>query len=122
MYVNMVGNCLANVIFFGLFADGKKRYNYSRETSTLGETVFISMRAGMLTMLVTNPIWVLKTRTMLHFNEKTSKLSGPTLAKQTVREMYKKEGFKAFFRGFPISIFLSLYGMISMSIYETACK
>lgn len=36
--------------------------------------------------------------------------------------MYKKEGFKAFFRGFPISIFLSLYGMISMSIYETSCK
>lgn len=36
--------------------------------------------------------------------------------------MYRKEGFKSFFRGYPISIFMSLYGMISMSIYERSCR
>lgn len=76
MYINMIGNCLSSIIFFTLLADGKKRYNYSRETSSLGLTTFISMRAGVLTMFLTNPIWVMKTRTMLHVNERSKKISG----------------------------------------------
>jgi len=122
VYINMIGNCMANILFFTIYADGKKRYNYSRETSSLGLTTFISMRAGFLTMLVTNPIWVLKTRTMLHHNEKGKAETGWKLVTDTAKGMYRNEGPQAFFRGYPISIFLSLYGMISMSLYETSCK
>ncbi len=122
MYINMIANCVANMIFFTIYADGKKRYNYSREHSTLAETTFISMRAGFLTMLITNPIWVIKVRTMLYLNDKALKESGMTLLKKTVHNMYKEEGTPAFFRGFPIAVFLSIYGMISMSIYETTLQ
>jgi hypothetical protein len=73
-------------------------------------------------MLVTNPIWVVKTRTMLYLNEKQVKISGLQLTKETIRDMWRKEGPQAFLRGYPISIFLSLYGMISMTMYETTCK
>jgi len=76
MFINMVGNTVSNILFFTIYADGKKRYNYSWETSDFYLTVFIAMRAGMLTMLVTNPIWVLKTWTMLHLNEWSNKISG----------------------------------------------
>ncbi len=76
----------------------------------------------MLTMFLNNPIWVLKTRTMLYFNEKNNKLSGVKLIKETARDMYVNEGIRSFYRGFPISLFLSLYGMISMTTYETTCK
>jgi hypothetical protein len=38
-----------------------------------------------------------------------------------VAEMWNKEGIWAFLRGYPISLFLSLYGMISMSVYEITC-
>ena len=117
----MIGNCLSNIIFFTIYADGKKRYNYSRETSSLGLTTFISMRAGVLTMLVTNPIWVIKTRTMLYHNAGQPE-TGWKLMTDTAKNMYRNEGPKAFFRGYPISLFLSLYGMISMTLYETSCK
>ena len=69
VYINMVGNTLSNLIFFTIYADGKKRYNYSRENSPFWLTAFISMRAGVGTMLITNPIWVVKTRTMLYLND-----------------------------------------------------
>jgi hypothetical protein len=29
VYINMVGNTVSNMLFFSLYADGKKRYNYS---------------------------------------------------------------------------------------------
>lgn len=73
-------------------------------------------------MLVTNPIWVVKTWTMLYLNDTKKQISGLQLTKETIVDMWKKEGLPAFLWGYPISIFLSLYGMISMSIYETTCK
>jgi len=121
-FINLLGNTVSNILFFTIYADGKKRYNYSRENSSLFDTVFISMRAGVFTMLITNPIWVLKTRTMLHLNERSQKISGYKLTKEILSDMLSKEGTKALFWGYPISIFLSLYGMISMSIYETVLK
>ena len=94
----------------------------SREHSSNYDTAYISIRAGIGTMLFTNPIWVVKTWTMLHLNERSSKISGFKLTKETVLEMYRKEGLKAFLWGYPISLFLSLYGMISMSVYEITCR
>ena len=70
-------------------------------------------------MLITNPMWVVKVRTMLYLNDKALKEPGLRLLKTTIVDMYNKEGPKAFFRGYPISVFLSIYGMISMSLYET---
>lgn len=29
VYINMIGNTMSNMLFFTLYADGKKRYNYS---------------------------------------------------------------------------------------------
>lgn len=44
------------------------------------------------------------------------------MTKETIKDMYKKEGTAAFLRGYPISIFLSMYGMVSMTMYETILK
>jgi hypothetical protein len=43
-------------------------------------------------MLLSNPIWVIKTRTMLYLNERSTKISGFQLTKETVAEMWNKEG------------------------------
>jgi hypothetical protein len=57
MYVNIVANAISGGIFFGMMQDGKKRYNYQRETAPLWLTIWISLRAGLLTMTLANPIW-----------------------------------------------------------------
>lgn len=45
--VNIAANMVSGGMFFYLFADGKKRYNYSRETSSMLLTTWISLRAGL---------------------------------------------------------------------------
>ena len=57
MYINILANAISGGIFFSVYADGKKKYNYDRETSSIWLTALISLRAGLITMTVVNPIW-----------------------------------------------------------------
>ena len=58
----------------------------------------------------------------LHWNEKDNKKSGFKLVKDTVRDMYRKEGLPSFFRGLSASIAMSFYGVIQMTAYEKLSK
>lgn len=67
--INMVAGSVANSIFFYVYADGKKRYHYDPEKPYSMKTVLISMRAGLVSMFITTPMWTVKTRLAL-FKEK----------------------------------------------------
>jgi len=122
LFVNILANAVSGGIFFGLFADGKKRYNYERETAPLWLTSWIALRAGFVTMTLVNPIWCIKTRVTLHWNELDNKKSGIKLCKDTIQEMYQKEGIPSFFRGISASVFMSFYAVIQMTVYEKLSK
>ena len=122
MYINLIANMITGGFFFGLFADGKKRYKYNRETSPLWLTIWISLRAGMITMFFVTPIWCVRTRVTLHWNEKEQTERGYSLTKKTVQSMYKNEGAGAFFRGMQAQLFLSFYAVIQMTVYEKLSK
>lgn len=119
IYINMLGNFCANILFFSIYADGKKRHNYNRETSSFLTTVWISARAGLVCMFFTNPLWAVKTRVILHQNNMgIGKVGGNQLLRETFRDMYKNEGGKAFYNGLPASLMLSVYGIVQMTTYE----
>lgn len=63
--MNVVAGSIANSIFFYVYTDGKKRYGYDPSRPYSLNTVFISMRAGLISMLITNPLWTVKTRVIL---------------------------------------------------------
>jgi len=60
-------------------------------------------------MAVTTPLWVVKTRLVLHQEKKTMERG---LILRIGSDMFKNEGIKSFFRGFVPSIFLVNYGVI----------
>jgi hypothetical protein len=64
--VNIVAGSIANSIFFYVYADGKKRYHYDPSKPYSMNTVFISMRAGLVSMFLTTPMWTIKTRLALY--------------------------------------------------------
>ena len=63
--LSIFAGSVANSIFFYVYADGKKRYNYDPQQPTSWKTLWISYRAGFFAMLVTTPMWTVKTRTVL---------------------------------------------------------
>lgn len=64
--INIVAGSLANSIFFYVYSDGKKRYDYDPKQPYSFKTVMISMRAGLVSMFFTAPLWTIKTRMVLY--------------------------------------------------------
>ena len=122
--MNAFAGSLANSIFFYVYSDGKKRYNYNPEKPFGITTMLISYRAGLASMFITTPLWTVKTRIILfqeyNATNSTNQLKSSTqILKHVVKDMYFNEGVKSFYRGFVPSLFMSIYGVIQMYSYET---
>ena len=105
----------------GAAAWGSYLYSYSwskrRRAGAKGEASLTSMdhllsgmEAGAAVAIVTNPVWVLKTRLQLQ----DSGVSGVAVLKSIVRE----EGVAALYRGLLPSLLLVSHGAIQMTVYE----
>ncbi|KAF6002191.1 hypothetical protein F1559_002202 [Cyanidiococcus yangmingshanensis] len=80
--------------------------------------------AGIITVLLTNPIWLLKTRIQLEKGLRSSPQTGPAMIYPsgalltTVRSLWREEGFRGFYRGLGPSILLVTHGAIQFAAYE----
>jgi solute carrier family 25 (mitochondrial folate transporter), member 32 len=74
-----------------------------------------SVEASILCTLVTQPIWVIKTRMLLNTNPRISEYQN---LKREVREVYRQCGVKGALRGVELSLLLSFSGVIQMYVYE----
>ena len=63
--MNVIAGSIANSIFFYVYQDGKKKYNFDSNKPYSWETLLISYRAGIASMAITTPLWTLKTRMVL---------------------------------------------------------
>jgi hypothetical protein len=64
--INLVAGSVANSVFFYVYTDGKIRYNYDPNNPNTLTTILISMRASLAGVVVTTPMWILKTRLVLY--------------------------------------------------------
>ena len=63
--INIFAGSIANAIFFSVYADGKRRYVKEGDSVHSLNTALVSLRAGVVSMISTTPIWVVKTRLAL---------------------------------------------------------
>ena len=64
--VNIVAGSIANSVFFFVYAEGKHRYNYDPSNPNTWTTIIVSLRASLISMIITTPMWVVKTRLALY--------------------------------------------------------
>lgn len=76
-----------------------------------------SIEASMLTTLVTQPIWVIKTRMLLNCNKKISEFQN---FKAQTSQLYQQHGLNGFLKGLQLSLVLSFSGVVQMYVYEGA--
>ena len=76
-----------------------------------------SVEASILCTLITQPIWVVKTRMLLNTHRNISEWQN---CKRQVREIYAHDGLKGALRGLELSLLLSTSGVVQMYVYEGA--
>lgn len=128
--INLIGNAIAWGLYFGLYRATKDRiYNYnvlkndhhidhSHKDSTLSPLMYLSAGAisGLWTSILTNPIWVIKTRIMSTSRHERSSYKS-TL--DGIKRLLGEEGVRGLFKGLIPSLFGVSQGAIYFMLYDT---
>ncbi|KAL4950575.1 mitochondrial carrier domain-containing protein [Aspergillus filifer] len=124
---NIIGNSSSWALYFlfygnvkdiiGLWRSRKDLYSQKQQGSLLTSSDYFvaSGSAGILTSVLTNPIWVIKTRMLATgSNSPGAYTSFTTGAKQ----IYRSEGVSGFYRGLAPSLFGVSHGALQFMAYE----
>ena len=123
LYQGVAPNVLGNGISWGLYlflyntVDVLNKNPSTNKTLTLKDRLIYSTIAGVTTMMITNPIWVLKTRMCLQYSNSQSPLAYRNMF-DAVQKIYRAEGLKAFYRGMVPGLFGTCHGTIQFVSYE----
>lgn len=127
MGINILGNSTSWGLYFFFYRYYKDLISpmcssnstaYQRDKKmTSFDYLAAAWSAGFTTSFLTMPLWVIKTR-VISVND-NSKHSVSTSYSNVIRQIYKTEGLKAFFRGLVPSIISVSQGAIYFSIYDT---
>uniref|UniRef100_A0A6M2DQM7 Solute carrier family 25 member 32 n=1 Tax=Xenopsylla cheopis TaxID=163159 RepID=A0A6M2DQM7_XENCH len=109
--------------FYFLFYNSIKNYTQGGNTNkVLGPTVHMSIAAaaGIFTLAITNPVWVVKTRLCLQYDA-AGKFANSEEYKGMIdafRKIYQAEGIKGLYRGFVPGMFGVSHGALQFMTYE----
>lgn len=123
---NMIGNSVSWALYFLFYGNVKDLIRAARSrtnpSTKLGKQELSSSDyfaasgiAGVLTAVLTNPIWVIKTRML------STARNAPGAYRSTVQgamSLYRQEGVRGFYRGLIPSLFGVSHGAIQFMAYE----
>ncbi|KAK0250251.1 mitochondrial FAD carrier protein flx1 [Friedmanniomyces endolithicus] len=115
---NMIGNSVSWGLYFMWYGTIKDQVRAARgggRELRSSDYFLASGLSGILTAVITNPIWVIKTR-MLSTGRNTPG-AYRSIAHGT-RELYATEGLKGFYRGLLPSLFGVSHGAVQFMAYE----
>jgi len=114
---NMIGNSVSWALYFLWYSNIKDFIVQSRghPALTASDYFLASGASGILTAVVTNPIWVVKTRMLS--TGKNAPGAYKSIAHGT-QQLWQSEGAKGFYRGLAPSLFGVSHGAIQFMAYE----
>ncbi|KAK4184307.1 mitochondrial FAD carrier protein FLX1 [Podospora australis] len=80
-----------------------------------GDFFVASLTAGALTQLITNPIWVLKTRMLS--SDRSAKGAYPSMW-HGAKHLLQTEGIKGFYRGVGVGMLAVSHGAVQFAVYD----
>ncbi|SCU88356.1 LADA_0E09648g1_1 [Lachancea dasiensis] len=128
--VNLIGNSVAWGLYFGLYryskdlvfkiwagSNAEKQSSFQKD-SRMGPALYFLSAAlsGATTAVLTNPVWVVKTRIM------STSANARTRYKSTwdgMLKIYQQEGYRGFWRGLAPSLFGVAQGAIYFAAYDS---
>jgi len=110
---NLVGVAPSRAIYFYTYAQAKSFFNELLTPETPLVHICSAASAGFTASTATNPIWFVKTRLQIDHRQK----GGLTTA-QCIREVYRSEGVRGFYKGITASYYGISETVIHFVIYE----
>ncbi|KAK5239456.1 hypothetical protein LTR16_011908, partial [Cryomyces antarcticus] len=102
--------------------DSSREYYYTQVENKWSARVFASITAGACSTLVTNPIWVIKTRLMSQVSARATDAARPpwhyNSTLDAARKMYTTEGLRAFYSGLSPALLGLTHVAIQFPLYE----
>lgn len=123
LYQGVTPNILGNGMSWGLYLflyntiDVLHRDKFHRQILTFKDRIIYSTMAGVTTISITNPIWVIKTRMCLQYSNSKTNIHYTNMF-DCIRKIYRLEGMKAFYKGLLPGIFGTIHGTIQFVSYE----
>ncbi|KAJ4962725.1 hypothetical protein NE237_022664 [Protea cynaroides] len=120
-YPAVLGSTVSWGLYFFFYNRAKLRYSKgSEEKLSPGFHLISAAEAGALVCLLTNPIWLVKTRLQLQTPlHQTRPYSG---FHDALRTILKEEGWRALYRGIGPGFLLVSHGAIQFTVYEELRK
>ncbi|XP_039269907.2 solute carrier family 25 member 32-like [Styela clava] len=114
---NIVGNGLSWGLYFFyyntfkvLLGDGSANPHL-----TVPKYLLCGCISGSMTLALTNPIWITKTRLCLEYETQNQRYRGMTHA---LTVLYKEDGFKGLYKGFVPGLVGTSHGAVQFLVYE----
>lgn len=85
-----------------------------------GTHLLAASEAGLVTLLITNPIWIVKTRLCLQYSSASPVKYNGTI--DCLVKIYQADGFKGYYKGLLPGIFGVSHGAIQFMVYEELKK
>lgn len=124
---NVMGTGASWGVYFLSYNALKTRFQDGDKDVVLSAPVhmLVAAEAGVVTLLLTNPILVAKTRLCLQYESTSSNKPNSkyyTGMVDCLSKTYKSEGFKGFYKGFVPGLFGISHGSIQFMVYEELKK
>ena len=125
----MFGSAVSWGLYFFFYENAKERYASSTTTNhhlPVWQQIASATEAGVTTVLITNPIWLIKTRLQIQINDASVKNNTAQSAVSrpyrgpldTFSTIIKEEGVFGLYRGVSAALILTSHGTIQFFAYE----
>lgn len=116
---NLWGAATSWGLYFFFYNSIKSSIQNGNTQTALGPTkhLLAASQAGILTLTVTNPLWVVKTQLCLQ-NSTTGQKEMYRGMLDALKQIYKKEGLRGYYRGYLPGVFGVSHGAVQFMVYE----
>ncbi|CAK9304877.1 unnamed protein product [Gordionus sp. m RMFG-2023] len=124
---NIIGSGTAWGLYFFIYNVLKSWMNEGKSTTSLTplQSTCAAATSGLTTLLLTNPIWLVKTRLCLQTNDPSVTIHKFKIYRGTwdaLTSIYKYEGTKGLYKGFVPGLFGVSHGTLQFMAYEELKK
>nr|CAB3266179.1 mitochondrial folate transporter/carrier [Phallusia mammillata] len=114
---NIIGAGMSWGLYFFLYQTIKNQLNRGDASKPLTAFQYLAcgIVSGSITLLITNPVWIAKTRLCLQYESQTKIYRGTF---HTISSLYKQNGIRGLYKGLVPGLLGTSHGAVQFFVYE----